>query len=321
MTEPLELEGTIPETAAGTRLDRALADLFPDYSRSRLQQWLKEGAVTVDGQARRGRDRISGGEQVRVSATPEPEVQSVAPEPIDLDVVFEDEDLLVVNKRAGLVVHPGAGNADGTMQNALLHRHPHLERIPRCGIVHRIDKDTTGLMVVALSDKAHTALTSQLQDKTVGREYEALVAGTFTAGGTINEPIARHPRDRKRMAVVANGRPAVTHYRLLERFSAHTLLRVFLETGRTHQIRVHMAYSQHPLVGDPVYGLRPRLPRGADDTVREALAGLGRQALHAAKLVLQHPRTEERMAWEVPRPADMDYVLDVLRTHDERMSQ
>ncbi len=321
MTEPLELEGTIPETAAGTRLDRALADLFPDYSRSRLQQWLKEGAVTVDGQARRGRDRISGGEQVRVSATPEPEVQSVAPEPIDLDVVFEDEDLLVVNKPAGLVVHPGAGNADGTMQNALLHRHPHLERIPRCGIVHRIDKDTTGLMVVALSDKAHTALTSQLQDKTVGREYEALVAGTFTAGGTINEPIARHPRDRKRMAVVANGRPAVTHYRLLERFSAHTLLRVFLETGRTHQIRVHMAYSQHPLVGDPVYGLRPRLPRGADDTVREALAGLGRQALHAAKLVLQHPRTEERMAWEVPRPADMDYVLDVLRTHDERMSQ
>ena len=321
MTEPLELEGTIPETAAGTRLDRALADLFPDYSRSRLQQWLKEGAVTVDGQARRGRDRISGGEQVRVSATPEPEVQSVAPEPIDLDVVFEDEDLLVVNKPAGLVVHPGAGNADGTMQNALLHRHPHLERIPRCGIVHRIDKDTTGLMVAALSDKAHTALTSQLQDKTVGREYEALVAGTFTAGGTINEPIARHPRDRKRMAVVANGRPAVTHYRLLERFSAHTLLRVFLETGRTHQIRVHMAYSQHPLVGDPVYGLRPRLPRGADDTVREALAGLGRQALHAAKLVLQHPRTAERMAWEVPRPADMDYVLDVLRTHDERMSQ
>ena len=321
MTEPLELEGTIPETAAGTRLDRALADLFPDYSRSRLQQWLKEGAVTVDGQARRGRDRISGGEQVRVSATPEPEVQSVAPEPIDLDVVFEDEDLLVVNKRAGLVVHPGAGNADGTMQNALLHRHPHLERIPRCGIVHRIDKDTTGLMVVALSDKAHTALTNQLQDKTVGREYEALVAGTFTAGGTINEPIARHPRDRKRMAVVANGRPAVTHYRLLERFSAHTLLRVFLETGRTHQIRVHMAYSQHPLVGDPVYGLRPRLPRGADDTVREALAGLGRQALHAAKLVLQHPRTAERMAWEVPRPADMDYVLDVLRAHDERMSR
>ena len=321
MTEPLELQGTIPEAAAGTRLDRALADLFPDYSRSRLQQWLKEGAVTVDGQARRGRDRISGGEHVHVSATPEPEFQGVAPEPISLDVVYEDEDLLVVNKPAGLVVHPGAGNADGTMQNALLHRHPHLERIPRCGIVHRIDKDTTGLMVVALSDKAHTALTNQLQDKTVGREYEALVAGTFTAGGTINEPIARHPRDRKRMAVVANGRPAVTHYRLLERFSAHTLLRVFLETGRTHQIRVHMAYAQHPLVGDPVYGLRPRLPRGADNAVRGALAGLGRQALHAAKLVLQHPRTEERMAWEVPRPADMDNVLDVLRAHDERMSQ
>ncbi len=321
MTESLELQGTIPETAAGTRLDRALADLFPDYSRSRLQQWLKAGAVTVDGEARRGRDRVAGGEEVRVTASLEPESPGVAPEPIDLDVVFEDDDLLVVNKPPGLVVHPGAGNADGTLQNALLHRHPKLEQIPRCGIVHRIDKDTSGLLVVALSDRAHTALTNQLQDKTVGREYDALVAGTFTAGGTIDEPIARHPKDRKRMAVVATGRPAVTHYRLLERFSAHTLLRVFLETGRTHQIRVHMAYRQHPLVGDPVYGLRPRLPPRADDTVRAALTGMRRQALHAARLVLQHPRTEERMAWEVPRPADMEAVLDALRAHDQRMSQ
>ncbi|MDN3515992.1 23S rRNA pseudouridine(1911/1915/1917) synthase RluD [Aquisalimonas lutea] len=320
MSHPLELEATIPAEAAGTRLDRALADVFPDHSRSRLQQWLKDGAVTVDGAHRRGRDKVAGGEHVRVCASVESDTPSVVAEPMALDVVHEDEHLLVVNKPAGLVVHPGAGNAAGTLQNALLHRHPHLERIPRCGIIHRIDKDTSGLLVVALSDRAHTELTRQLQDKTVGREYDALVAGTFTAGGTVDAPIARHPKDRKRMAVVATGRPAVTHYRIGERFSAHTLLRVFLETGRTHQIRVHMAYRQHPLVGDPVYGLRPRLPKGADDAVRSALGGLGRQALHAARLALRHPDSGDELAWEVPRPADMEAVLQALRDHDRRMA-
>ena len=319
MNQPLEQEASIPEDAAGERLDRVLAGLFPDYSRSRLQQWLKSGAITVNDASQQPRYRVQGGERVRLQAAPEPDAPSVAPEPIELDVIHEDDDILVLNKPAGLVVHPGAGNPDGTLQNALLHRHPHLEAIPRSGIVHRIDKDTSGLMVVALSDRAHTVLTAQLQDKTVGREYDALVAGTFTAGGTVDAPIGRHPRDRKRMAVVAQGRPAVSHYRIGERFSAHTLLRVFLETGRTHQIRVHMAYIQHPLVGDPVYGLRQRLPKGADDTVRAALGGLRRQALHAARLVLQHPATEETLSWDVPRPPDMEEVMNVLRAHDRRI--
>ena len=321
MSEHVERNANIPETAAGARLDRALAELFPDYSRSRLQQWLKDGAITVDGSRWRPRDRVKGGETVSLRTALEVAVPTVAAEAIALDVIHEDAHVLVINKPPGLVVHPGAGNPDGTLQNALLHRHPHLEQIPRCGIVHRIDKDTSGLMVVALSHRAHTLLTAQLQDKTVGREYEALVGGTFTAGGTIDAPIARHPRDRKRMAVVAAGRRAITHYRISERFSAHTLLRVFLETGRTHQIRVHLAYLQHPLVGDPVYGLRPRLPKGADDAVRAALGGLGRQALHAARLVLQHPQTEQTMAWEVPRPADMVRVLEALREHDRRMAR
>ena len=319
MTAPIEHEAIIPESAVGQRVDQALAQLFPDYSRSRLQQWLKAEQILVDGRPCRPRDRVLGGERVALRAEWSAEA-AVTPQPIALDVLHEDADILVVNKPAGLVVHPGAGNPDQTLQNALLHRHPHLEGIPRCGIVHRIDKDTSGLLVVALSLRAHTALVSQLQDKSVSREYDALVAGTFTGGGSVEGPIARHPRDRKRMAVVATGKPAVTHYRIGERFSAHTLLRVFLETGRTHQIRVHMAYIQHPLVGDPVYGGRPRLPRGADDTIRRALSGLGRQALHAARLALVHPASGEVLSWEAPRPADFEALLERLREHDRAIA-
>lgn len=320
MTERIDRQGELPETAAGQRLDQALAVLFPEFSRSRLQQWLKAGQLTVDGGSPKPRDRVRGGEQVRLAAELESETRVIA-EPIALNVVYEDDSLLVIDKPAGLVVHPGAGNPDGTLQNALLHHAPMLDAIPRCGIVHRIDKQTSGLLVVAKTLQAHHALVQQLQDKTVGREYDALVNGTFTAGGTVRARLDRHPKDRKRMAVVDHGgREAVTHYRVAERFSAHTLLRVHLETGRTHQIRVHMAWIRHALVGDPVYGGRPHLPKGADDAVRAALAGLRRQALHAARLQLQHPATGETMAWDSSRPDDLDAVLQVLRQHDRAMT-
>lgn len=319
MTENIELQASVPPEAAGNRLDQVLARLFPDYSRSRLQQWVKAGQVTVDGRCLRPRDRMAGGEAVRIRATLESEV-TLAPEAIELDVVYEDEDILVINKPAGLVVHPGAGNPGGTLQNALLHRHPALEMVPRCGIVHRIDKNTSGLLVVAMNLRSHAALAEQVQAKAMGREYDALVNGTFTAGGKVDVALGRHPKDRKRMAVVQHGgREAVTHYRVAERFLAHTLLRVHLETGRTHQIRVHMAWIRHPLVGDPVYAGRARLPQGAGDTVRIALASLHRQALHAARLTLLHPVTGDEMQWEVPRPRDMETLLDVLRAHDRRM--
>ncbi|MCC5860186.1 MAG: 23S rRNA pseudouridine(1911/1915/1917) synthase RluD [Ectothiorhodospiraceae bacterium] len=317
MNEHIEYRREVPAEAAGQRLDQALAAMFPDYSRSRLQQWVKSGELTVDGRVWRPKDKVSGGEQVLIQAVPEPEV-FIRPQPMALDVVYQDADLLVLNKPPGVVVHPGAGNPDRTLQNALLHHHPALEAIPRCGIVHRIDKDTSGLLVVALNLRAHNALVSQLQEKTVGREYDALVNGVFTAGGTVDAPIGRSHRDRKRMAVTTGGKPAVTHYRVAERFSAHTLLRVHLETGRTHQIRVHMAHIHHPLVGDPVYGGRPRLPKGADEPLRQALAGLRRQALHAARLTLDHPATGETMRWEAPRPPDLEAVLDALRRHEER---
>jgi len=321
MTETVKLKAVVPMEVAGSRLDQILAGLFPEYSRSRLQQWVKAGQVTVDGACLRVSDKLAGGEAVHISATLATEVTRVEPEPIALNVVHEDDEIFIIDKPAGLVVHPGAGNPGGTLQNALLHRQPSLDTVPRCGIVHRIDKDTTGLLVVARNLRAHASLVGQIQEKTMGREYDALVNGTFTAGGKVDAPLGRHPKDRKRMAVsTLGGREAVTHYRIKERFLAHTLLRVHLETGRTHQIRVHMSYIRHPLVGDQVYAGRARLPPGADETLREALAGLRRQALHAARLTLVHPATGETMSWDTPRPADMDNLLDVLRAHDRHMA-
>ncbi len=311
MPDRLRLEAEIPGELAGLRLDQALARLFPDYSRSRITQWIRSGQVRVDGAIRKPRDAVLGGEQVRVEAELPADVR-VEAEPIPLDIVYEDEALLVLNKPAGLVVHPAAGHHAGTLQNALLHHDPELARVPRAGIVHRLDKDTSGLMVVARTVEAHHDLVAQLQARSVRREYLALVQGELVAGGTINAPIGRHPVDRKRQAVTASGREAITHYRIERRYQGYTLLRVSLETGRTHQIRVHLAHIHHPIVGDPVYGGRPRVPRGLDEALRARLQGFPRQALHARRLGLLHPRSGEAMQWEAPPPADMDELITAL---------
>lgn len=302
---------------AGRRLDQVLAEALPEYSRGRLQRWIDQGLVLVDGTTRRRRDKVKGGEEVRVRPVPEPRNECVA-EAIALDVLFEDDQLLVVNKPAGLVVHPAAGNRDGTLQNALLHRVPRLDLVPRAGIVHRLDKDTSGLLVVAKTLVAHKSLVDQLQRRSVYREYRALVQGTLVAGGTVDAPIGRHRVQRIRMAVVPGGRPAVTDYRVLERFGAHTLLAVRLQTGRTHQIRVHMAHIRHPIVGDRTYGGRPRPPRGGGERLVKALQGFPRQALHATALGVDHPVTGEAMRWEIPCPKDMRDLLELLRVSDGR---
>lgn len=308
----------IPPELSDRRLDQAAAALMPEHSRSRLQGWIKGGQLTVNGQTCKPRDKVMLDDRLELDAEPEVQVAWQA-ESIELDVVFEDEHLLVINKPAGLVVHPAAGHADGTLVNALLHHAPEVERLPRAGIVHRLDKDTSGIMVVARSLIAHTSLVDQLQTRTMGREYEAVIVGTLTGGGTVDAPIGRHPRDRKKMAVVATGKPAVTHYRLLERFVAHTHIRCQLESGRTHQIRVHMSHVKHPLVGDPAYGGRIKLPKGATDELRDVLGGFQRQALHARRLTLEHPATGELMSWETPLPEDMEALLAALRSHREEL--
>ncbi len=310
---------TVPDELAGERLDKALASIWPAFSRSRLQGWMRNGALLVDGERPAQRTAVRGGELVELTLTPEPEV-SLAPQAISLDVVYEDEDLLVINKPVGLVVHPGAGNPSGTLQNALLHYAPEVESVPRAGLIHRLDKDTSGLLVVARSERAHTALTAAMQARKIEREYCAIVCGVLTAGGRVDAPVGRHPRDRKRMTVRSSARPAVTHYRVIERFRRHTYVRLKLETGRTHQIRVHMQHLNHPLVGDPVYGGRLQLPPGAGESLREALRHFRRQALHARRLALLHPVSGESLSWKAPLPADMQTLLAVLRedaqTHD-----
>jgi len=308
----ITLEATVPLELAGRRLDQALAELFPDHSRSRLQVWIRDGMVLVDGRKLRPRDRVAGGEQVSVKALLTRDTVS-GPEPLALQIVYEDDGLLVVNKPAGLVTHPGAGNWTGTLLNGLLHYAPELAAVPRAGIVHRLDKETSGLLVVARTLAAHHHLVDALARRDVTRDYLALVNGTLTGGGRVDAPIGRHPRDRTRMAVVARGREAVTHYRVAERFTAQTLLNVQLETGRTHQIRVHMAHRHHPLVGDPVYGGRARLGKGLPVALREQLRRFPRQALHAVRLEIDHPLSGERMAWQAPLPADFEELLAALR--------
>jgi 23S rRNA pseudouridine1911/1915/1917 synthase len=301
----------LPAQAAGLRFDRALARALPQYSRALLQAWIESGAVQVEGRPLRAKDKVLGGEQVRIEARLATQT-AAAPEAIALAVTFQDRSLLIINKPPGLVVHPGAGNARHTLQNALLALDPQLALLPRAGLVHRLDKDTSGLLVVARTPEAHTALTAAMAARRIGREYLALSTGVMTGGGTIAEPIGRHRTQRTRMAVRADGRPAVTRYRIAKRFRAHTLVRVELETGRTHQIRVHLAHIGFPVVGDPLYAGRRRVPAGCTPALAAELHAFRRQALHAARLRLEHPLTGRELAWEVPLPEDMQRLLAAL---------
>lgn len=312
MNESVSRQTTVPAEFAGQRLDRALAEIWSDYSRSRIRQWIESGELTVDGAVVAPRLKLKGGETIAIDAELKP-VLELAPEPIPIDVVHEDADLVVVDKPAGLVVHPGAGNPSGTLLNALLHLDPSLARVPRAGLVHRLDKDTSGLLVVARNLTSQQKLAEMIEQRQVTRVYEAVCQTALTGGGVIDAPIDRNPRDRTRMAVRENGREARTHYRLIERFRAHSHIEVELETGRTHQIRVHMAHIRAPLVGDPVYGGRPRFPRQPTDTLRLKLQSFPRQALHARSLSFQHPISDERLHFESALPEDIVQLLAAFR--------
>ncbi|KAF1692175.1 23S rRNA pseudouridine(1911/1915/1917) synthase RluD [Pseudoxanthomonas jiangsuensis] len=305
-------QAVVPDEAAGRRFDAVLAELFPEYSRSRLAAWIKSGDALLDGAPARPRDPVRGGETVSLVEVAEIQTEAVA-EDIPLDVLYEDPHLFVLDKPAGLVVHPGAGNPAGTLVNALLHRDPGLAALPRAGIVHRLDKDTSGVMVVARTLPAHTGLVAQLAAREVHRQYLAVVVGALVSGGTADAAIDRHPRDRLRMAVREDGKDAVTHYRLRERFRAHTALECRLETGRTHQIRVHMQHQRHPIVGDPLYGGPLKLPKGATEALAAGLRGFKRQALHAEVLEFAHPVGGAPVRVEAPLPADMVGLLRILR--------
>lgn len=309
----LELMVEIQPHQLGMRLDQALAEILSQYSRSRIKTWILDGHVQVNGTVLdKPKERVLGGEKIRIDTVIEEEVNHQA-ENIPLNIVYEDDAILVINKPRDLVVHPGAGNPNGTILNALLYHYPDIAKVPRAGIVHRLDKDTTGLMVVAKTIEAQTRLVESLQLREITREYESVAMGIITAGGTVDEAITRHPTKRTHMAVFPTGKPAVTHYRVMERYRLHTRLRLRLETGRTHQIRVHMAHIAHPLIGDPLYGGRPRPPKGASQEFMQVLRNFDRQALHATMLRLFHPITGEQMQWDAPIPEDMQQLIKVLQ--------
>ena len=301
------------EESIGLRLDKVVAEWLTDYSRARLQSWISEGAITVNGETVAPRYRIRGGELIE-AVIPEPasQNQEVGPENIPLQVHYSDDQLHVINKPAGLVMHTAPGNLNGTLQNALLYLDPDLANLPRAGIVHRLDKDTSGLVMIARTLESHFSLVQQLQERRVHRVYDAIVHGEMVAGGTVDEPIGRHPVDRKRMAVNEKGKRAVTHYRVIEKFKRHCHIEAKLETGRTHQIRVHMSHIQHPLVGDAVYGRR-NLPGGVSEELKKMIVGFPRQALHARELGIEHPASGEEVQWQEDMPQDMQQLLSSLR--------
>ena len=315
MGEVIKQSVTVPDDQGGRRFDQIAAACFPEFSRARLQDWIRDGFLVVDGETRKPKEKLYGGEKLSLSVEVQPEGQW-EPENIPLDVVYEDNDIIVINKPAGLVVHPAAGNYTGTLLNSLLHHYPDNATLPRAGIVHRLDKDTTGLMVVARSLAAHTDLVAQLQDRTVHREYEAVVRGVMTGGGVVDAPIGRHPQNRLKMAVVRGGKPSVTHYRVVKRYKAHTHIRLNLQTGRTHQIRVHMSHQHFPLVGDDLYGGGLKLPKSCPAELEKVLRAFRRQALHARQLGLIHPVTGEYMEWEVPLTDDFQMLLDSLAENE-----
>lgn len=316
MSERNHLVATIPKSLAGVRLDQALATLFPQYSRSRIQQWIRSGNAVLDGRPRRQKDFVDGGERVEIDVHVEPEERWIA-QPIDLVVVHEDESLMVVNKPAGLVVHPGAGNPAGTLVNALLHHCPDLAKVPRAGIVHRLDKDTSGLMLVAKDLPAHKHLVKLIAERAVGREYEAFVLGDLVSGGRLDGAIGRHPVKRTRMAVVPGGRQATTHVRVIRRYPGLTHVAARLETGRTHQIRVHLAHAGHPVVGDRTYGGHGRPPPGPNAALKDAVRSFPRQALHAASLTLPGTGGTGGRRWRAPLPADMAELLEIARSRSD----
>ncbi|EPB9466008.1 23S rRNA pseudouridine(1911/1915/1917) synthase RluD [Vibrio alginolyticus] len=317
MAQQIVLTNTVKDSQLGQRLDQAIAELFADFSRSRLKEWLLDGKVQVDGEVvTKPRTKVMGGEEITLQAELEDEERWEAQD-IPLDIVYEDEDIIVINKPRNFVVHPGAGTPDGTVLNALLHHYPDIAEVPRAGIVHRLDKDTTGLMVVAKTVPAQTRLVRALQKRNITREYEAIAIGRMTAGGKVDQPIGRHSTKRTLMAVAPMGKPAVTHYRVAERFREHTRIRLRLETGRTHQIRVHMSYLQHPLLGDIAYGGRARIPTGASEELTAMIRGFDRQALHAVMLRFEHPITGEVLEFHAPVPDDMVVMTEALRQDTE----
>ncbi|OGT09590.1 MAG: RNA pseudouridine synthase [Gammaproteobacteria bacterium RBG_16_37_9] len=314
----IKLTKTIPQTLDQTRLDLALGTLLPEYSRARIQKWVKAGYITVDGKILRSKDKVYTNQIVDVTATIA-NITRLEPQPIALNIVYEDQDIIILNKPAGIVTHPGAGNANNTLLNALLYHYPELAKLPRAGIIHRLDKDTSGIMVVARNLMVHNKLVVALQQRKIKREYEAIVNGEMIAGGTIKAAIGRHPTKRTHMAVKENGKAAVTHYRVIKRFTGYTHIQVTLETGRTHQIRVHMAHIGYPIVGDPTYSNVHKISEKLDPTLREKLRQFGRQALHARRLELQHPSTDKLMSWEVKPPKDFEELLKSLCLCDAKI--